>query len=39
MRIKALQLPADSAFQLRFGSFLALILGSSAVFGGAVVRS
>jgi hypothetical protein len=36
---KALQLTANSAFQLGFGSFLAFNLGGSATFGGAVVRS
>jgi hypothetical protein len=36
---KALQLTANSAFQLRFGSLLAFNLGCSATFGGAVVRS
>jgi hypothetical protein len=36
---KALQLTANSAFQLRFGSLLAFNLGGSATFGGAVVRS
>jgi len=36
---EALQMPANSAFQLRFGSLLAFNLGGSAIFGGAVVRS
>ena len=35
---KALQLTANSAFHLRFGSLLALNLGGSATFGGAGVR-
>jgi len=39
MRIKALQLTANSAFHLRFGSILASTLGGSATFGGTVVRS
>jgi hypothetical protein len=36
---KALQLTANSAFQLRFGSLLAFNVGGSATFGGAVGRS
>jgi hypothetical protein len=36
---KALQLTANSMFQLRFGSVLAFNLGASAAFGGAVGRS
>jgi hypothetical protein len=36
---KALQLTANSVFQLRFGSFLAFNLGGSATFRGAVGRS
>jgi hypothetical protein len=39
MRIKALQLTPNSAFQGRFGSLLAFNLGASATFGGAVGRS
>jgi hypothetical protein len=39
MSIKALQLMANSAFQLRSGSLLALNLGGSATFGGAIVGS
>ena len=35
----ALQLPANSAFQLRFGSLLASNPGAAATIGGAVVRS
>jgi hypothetical protein len=36
---KALQLTANSAFQLGFGSLLAFNLGASATIGGAVGRS
>jgi hypothetical protein len=36
---KALQLTANSAFQLRSGSLLAFNVGGSAIFGGAVGRS
>jgi len=39
MRIKALQLTANSLFQLEFGGLLAFNLGASAIFGGAVGRS
>ena len=38
MKIKALQLTANSAFQLGFGSLLASTLGASATFGGADVH-
>jgi len=36
---EALQLTANRAFQLGFGSVLAFNLGGSATFDGAVVRS
>jgi hypothetical protein len=36
---KALQLTANSTFQLRFGSVLAFNVGGSVTFGGAVGRS
>jgi len=36
---EALQLPANSAVQLRFGTFVASILGAQLAFGGAVGRS
>ncbi len=39
MRIKALQLTANSAFQLGFGDLLAFNSGSSATFGSTVGRS